>query len=246
MSGQIFRGVAVSPGIAVGKALVVEVRRPRAKRELLDPGRIPQEVTRLQEALEASRRQILEIQERIANEVGAQYARIFDAHLLILEDRLLVERATALIQGQRLNAEYAVQEILEPVRQALSRVENGYLRERRTDVDDVGDRVLRNLLGQRASFHLERAQETIVFAHDLSPSETAQLHREAVLGIVTETGGRTSHSAIMARSLEIPAVVGVEDVCAHVRNHAVVILDGTEGVVILEPDRETLTRYHAR
>ncbi len=246
MSGQVFRGVAVSPGIAVGKALVLEVRRPRAMRETLDPGRVPREVTRLQQALEASRRQILEIQERIAKEVGAQYARIFDAHLLILEDRLLVEKATALIQGQRVNAEYAVQEILEPVRQALSRVENGYLRERRTDVDDVGDRVLRNLLGQRASFHLERAEETIVFAHDLSPSETAQLHREAVLGIVTETGGRTSHSAIMARSLEIPAVVGVEGVCAHARNHAAVILDGTEGVVILEPDRETLTRYHAR
>jgi phosphotransferase system enzyme I (PtsI) len=246
MSGQLFRGVAVSPGIAVGKALVLEARRPRAMRETLEPDRVPREVARLQQALDASRRQILEIQERIAKEVGTQYARIFDAHLLILEDRLLVEKATALIQGQRVNAEYAVQEILEPVRQALSRVENGYLRERRTDVDDVGDRVLRNLLGQRASIHLERAEETIVFAHDLSPSETAQLHREAVLGIVTETGGRTSHSAIMARSLEIPAVVGVEGVCPHVRNQEVVILDGTEGVVILEPDRETLTQYHAR
>jgi phosphotransferase system enzyme I (PtsI) len=246
MSPRIFRGIGVSPGIAVGKALVLEMRRPRAKREVLDPARIPLEVSRLQQALETSRRQILEIQERIAREIGPQYARIFDAHLLILEDRLLVEEVTARIRDQQVNVEYAVQEVLEPIRQALSRVEDGYLRERRTDVDDVGDRLLRNLLGQRASFPVERPGETIVFAHDLSPSDTVQLHKEAILGVATETGGRTSHSAIMARSLEIPAVVGVEEICAHVRNQDPVILDGIEGLVILAPDRETLAHYHAR
>ncbi len=247
MSPRVFRGIGVSPGIAVGKAMVIEVRRPRAKREIVDPARVPQEVTRLKQALEVSRRQILDIQERIAKEVGPQYARIFDAHLLILEDRWLVEEASATIQRQCMNAEYAVQEVLEPVRQAFSRVEDGYLRERRTDVDDVGDRLLRNLLGQRGSFHIDGIRaEAIVFAHDLSPSDTAQLHRDAVLGVATETGGRTSHSAIMARSLEIPAVVGVEEICAHVRDHDPVILDGTEGVVIQSPDRETLARYHAR
>ncbi len=247
MSPQVFRGIGVSPGVAVGKSLVIEVRRPRVKRESLDPARAPLEVSRLRQALEVSRRQILEIQERIAKEVGPQYARIFDAHLLILEDRWLVEEASATIETQRVNAEYAVQEVLEPVRLALSRVEDGYLRERRTDVDDVGDRLLRNLLGQRASLQVDRmGGDAIVFAHDLSPSDTAQLHRDAVLGLATETGGRTSHSAIMARSLEIPAVVGVEGICDQVRNHETVILDGTEGVVILAPDRETLARYHAR
>lgn len=247
MRPQVFRGIGVSPGIAVGKALVVEVRRPRIKREPVDPARLPLEISRLRQALEASRRQLLEIQERIAKEVGPQYARIFDAHLLILEDRWLVEQASAAIQAQGVNAEYALQEVLEPVRQAFSRVEDGYLRERRTDVDDVGDRVLRNLLGQRGSVHVEGMRgEAIVFAHDLGPSDTAQLHRDAVLGLVTETGGRTSHSAIMARSLEIPAVVGVEEICAHVVNHETVILDGTEGLVILDPDRETLARSHAR
>lgn len=247
MSAQVFRGIGVSPGIAVGKALVVEVRRPRIKREPVDPARVPLEISRLRQALEASRRQILEIQERIAKEVGPQYGRIFDAHLLILEDRWLVEEASAAIQAQGVNAEYALQEVLEPVRQAFSRVEDGYLRERRTDVDDVGDRVLRNLLGQRGSFQVEGMRgEAIVFAHELTPSDTAQLHRDAVLGLVTETGGRTSHTAIMARSLEIPAVVGVEEVCAHAVNHETVILDGTEGLVILAPDRDTLARYHAR
>lgn len=247
MSQQVFRGIGVSPGIAVGKALVVEVRRPRVKRESVEPDRVPLEIARLRQALEASRRQILEIQERIAREVGHQYARIFDAHLLILDDRWLTDRTAAVIEKDRVNAESAVQEVLEPVRQALSRVEDGYLRERRTDVDDVGDRLLRNLLGQRGSLHVEGMRgETIVFAHDLSPSDTAQLHRDAVLGLVTETGGRTSHSAIMARSLEIPAVVGMEAICAQVQNHEAVILDGTEGVVILSPDLETLTRYHTR
>lgn len=247
MSPRVFRGIGVSPGIAVGKALVVEARRPRVKREPVDPARIPLEISRLRQALEVSRRQILEIQERIAKEVGAQYARIFDAHLLILEDRWLAEQASAVIEHERVNAEFAVEEVLDPVRQALSRVEDGYLRERRTDVDDVGDRLLRNLLGQRGSFQVEGMRgEAILFAHDLSPSDTAQLHRDAVLGLVTQTGGRTSHSAIMARSLEIPAIVGVEQICAEVQNHETVILDGTEGVVVLSPDLETLSRYQAR
>jgi len=246
MTLRVFRGIGVSPGIAVGKALVIEVRRPRVKREGLDPARLPLEVSRLRQGLEVSRKQILEIQERIAREVGPQYARIFDAHLLILEDHLLVEEASAYIQAHRVNAEYAVQEVLEPVRQAFSRIEDGYLRERRTDVDDVGDRLLGNLLGQRASVHVEQPGETIVIAHELRPSDTVQLHKDAILGLVTETGGRTSHSAIMARSLEIPAVVGVEEICAQVRNHDAVILDGIEGVIILSPDRETLAQYHAR
>jgi phosphotransferase system enzyme I (PtsI) len=247
MSPRVFHGIAVSPGIVIGKVQVVEVRRPRIKREPVEEARLPQELSRLGHTVEVSRRQILEIQDRIAREIGPQYARIFDAHLLILEDRWLTERACSIIQEQRVNAEFAVQEVLDPVRQALSRVEDGYLRERRTDVDDIEDRLLRNLLGQRGGFHVEEMTgDTIVFAHDLRPSDTAQLHRDTVLGLVTETGGRTSHTAIMARSLEIPAVVGAEGICAQVRRHETVILDGIEGIVILSPDLETLTRYQAR
>jgi phosphotransferase system enzyme I (PtsI) len=246
MTPQVFRGIGVSPGIAIGHALVIEARRPRAKREAVETARIPAEVARLGRALEQTRSQIQDVQARISREVGAQYARIFDAHLLMLEDRLLSEETIKYVQNHRVNAEYAVQEVLEPVRQAFSRVEDGYLRERRTDVDDVGDRILRNLLGQRPTIHVERPGETLLFAHDLTPSDTAQLQRDAVLGIVTETGGRTSHSAIMARSLEIPAVVGVEHICAQVQNNDTVILDGIEGLVILSPDREILGHYHAR
>ncbi len=246
MNPPVFHGIGVSPGIAIGRALVVEARRPRAKRETLDPAHVPYEIGRLKKALEDSRIQIQEIQGRIAKEVGLQYARIFDAHLLILEDRLLMEEAIRFIQTQRVNAEYAVQEVLEPVRQAFSRVEDGYLRERRSDVDDVGDRVLRNLLGQRPTIQIEHPGETILIAHELSPSDTAQLQPDSILGVATETGGRTSHSAIMARSLEIPAVVGVEHLTGHVNNRDVVIVDGGEGLVIVAPDREMLGHYHAR
>ena len=146
---RVFRGVGVSPGIAIGKALAIEVRRPRAKREAIEAARIPQEVARLQQALDASRSQILELQQKIAGELGEQYGRIFEAHLLILEDRLLAQETAKRIERDGVNAEFAVQEVLEPVRQAFSRIGDGYLRERRTDVDDVGDRLLRNLLGQR-------------------------------------------------------------------------------------------------
>jgi phosphoenolpyruvate-protein phosphotransferase (PTS system enzyme I) len=246
MNPPVFHGIGVSPGIAIGRALVIEARRPRAKRETLDPAHVPYEIGRLKKALEDSRLQIQEVQGRIAKEVGLQYARIFEAHLLILEDRLLMEEAIRFIQTQRVNAEYAVQEVLEPVRQAFSRVEDGYLRERRTDVDDVGDRVLRNLLGQRPTIQIEHPGETILVAHELSPSDTAQLQPDSILGVATETGGRTSHSAIMARSLGIPAVVGVEHLTGHVNNRDVVIVDGGEGLVIVAPDREMLGHYHAR
>ena len=246
MTPQVFRGIGVSPGVAIGRAVVIEARRPRAKREALEPTRVPAEVARLRKALEDARRQIVEVQGRIAKEVGVQYGRIFDAHLLILEDHLFAEEAISYIQSQCVNAEYAVQEVLEPIRQAFSRVEDGYLRERRSDVDDVGDRILRNLLGQRPTIQVERPGEAILFAHDLTPSDTATLQRGTILGVATETGGRTSHSAIMARSLEIPAVVGVENICAQVQNHDTVILDGLEGLVILTPDREILGHYHAR
>ncbi len=246
MNPPVFHGIGVSPGIAIGRALVIEARRPRAKREMLDSARIPHEISRLKKALEDSRGQIQEVQGRIAKEVGLQYARIFEAHLLILEDRLLMEEAIRFIQTQRVNAEYAVQEVLEPVRQAFSRIEDGYLRERRTDVDDVGDRVLRNLLGQRPTIHIEHPGETILIAHELSPSDTAQLQPDSILGVATETGGRTSHSAIMARSLEIPAVVGIEHLTGHVKDRDIVIVDGGEGLVVVAPDREILGHYHAR
>src|SRR5512137_927426 len=114
MTPQVFRGIGVSPGVAIGRALVVEARRPHAKREVLDAARVPTEVARLRKALDDARHQIQEVQGRIAKEVGAQYARIFDAHLLILEDRLVAEEAIAYIQTERVNAEYAVQEVLEP------------------------------------------------------------------------------------------------------------------------------------
>ncbi len=243
---RVFRGIGVSPGIAIGKALAIEVRRPRAKRETIETAQLPQEVARLRQALEASRSQILELQQKIAGELGEQYGRIFEAHLLILEDRLLVQETVTRIERDRVNAEFAVQEVLEPVRQAFSRIGDSYLRERRSDVDDVGDRLLRNLLGQRPALPLDRARDVILFAHDLSPSETAQLHPGSILGVVTETGGRTSHSAIMARSLEIPAVVGVEHICGEVASQDTVILDGTEGIVIVAPDREILGHYQAR
>ena len=246
MTPQVFRGIGVSPGVAIGRAVVIEARRPRAKREALEPTRLPAEVDRLRRALEDARRQIVEVQGRIAKEVGAQYGRIFDAHLLILEDRLLAEEAIAYIQSHHVNAEYAVQEVLEPVRQAFSRVEDGYLRERRSDVDDVGDRILRNLLGQRPTIQVERPGEAILFAHDLTPSDTATLQRDTILGVATETGGRTSHTAIMARSLEIPADGRHREHCAANQDRRYGHRGRAEGTVVIEPRPRAFRHYHDR
>ncbi len=228
----------------MGKALPFDSEELLVPRRTITEEQIPAEVLRLEEALIKTRHQIVSIQKKVSDELGQEHAEILNAHLLVLEDQSLREEIITGLRKQLLNVEAIFNDIIKHHLKVFSRTEDEYLRERTADIDDVRKRVLRNLLGQHPDALSQLRQESVVLvARDLSPSETAQMHKGHVLAFVTDIGGRTSHTAIMAKSLEIPAVVGVEVATRRIPKGVFVIVDGTHGQIIIEPDEATIKRY---
>jgi phosphotransferase system enzyme I (PtsI) len=241
---KMFHGIAVSAGVCQGKILVLHRTRHVIAREDLAEDKIPGEVDRFEQALTRTRQQILEVQRKVMNELSAADANIFDAHLLMLEDQVLVGEVIRLIREQKVNAEYAFHVVAERYAEALTRSNDEYLRERTADLRDMAARVLDNLLEVKDHFDLHHlAEPRILVSHDLSPSVTAQLEKKFVLGFATDIGGKTSHTAIMARSLGIPAVVGLQEISQELESGDYVLLDGYSGVVIINPTDQTLFEY---
>jgi phosphotransferase system enzyme I (PtsI) len=210
----------------------------------LTEAELAQEVERLEKALVLTRHQILEIQRKVGEGMGAQEGSIFDAHLLVLEDRTLLDEVVRVIREQKVNAEHAFHTVAERYAATLAAIEDEYLRERATDMRDVTTRVLNNLLGLEEEADLRHLKEPcIIVSHDLTPSNTAQLDKRKVLGFATDVGSKTSHTAIMARSLRIPAVVGLKDVSGQVESGQYALLDGFNGVLILNPSDQALYEY---
>ena len=241
---KVFRGIGVSAGVCRGKIVVLHrARHIIAKREVPESETAP-EVKRFEKSLAQTRRQISEIQHRVVESMGAKEGDIFEAHLLMLEDRVLVEEVVKLIREQKINADYAFHTVAERYVAALAAVNDDYLRERAADMHDLTLRVLDNLLEVKDAFDLRHiAEPCILVGHDLSPSTTAQLDRKFVLGFATDIGGRTSHTAIMARSLGIPAVVGLQTVAEELESGDYALLDGYNGTVIVNPTDQTLFEY---
>ena len=244
-SEQIFRGIAVSPGVVQGKILVLDRGHEEPpKRQPVKEKDVPAEIARLEEALTNTRAQIRKIRERVASRVGASDAQIFDAHLLVLEDAVLIDQVTQFIRDERVNAEFAFNEAMDRYAGALSEVEDDYLRERASDLRDVAGRVLNNLTGHDPGMDLRHLPEDcIIIAHDLTPSMTAQLDRGKVLGFATDVGGKTSHTAIMAGSMGIPAVVGLKKASRRLVSGQHALVDGINGVVVINPSDQTLFEY---
>ena len=241
---RIFRGIPVSAGVCRGKILVVDRTRPRIDGRKLADSQIPEEINRLEKALVLTRQQILEVQRKVSKAMGAQEGSIFDAHLLVLEDRTLLDEVIRVIQEEKVNAEYAFHAVAERYATSLAAIEDDYLRERATDMRDVTTRVLNNLLGREDELDLRHLRDPcIIIAHDLTPSNTAQLDRKNVLGFGTDVGSKTSHTAIMARSLRIPAVVGLKSASSQLKNGQYVLLDGFKGVIIADPTDQSLYEY---
>src|SRR4051794_4317370 len=239
-----FRGIPVSTGVCRGKILVIGKTRPSIARRRLPESVLSEEVIRLEKALIQTRHQILEVQRKVSEGMGAQEGSIFDAHLLVLEDRTLLDEVVRVIQEEKVNAEYAFHTVAERYATTLAAIEDDYLRERATDMRDVTSRVLNNLLGVEVEVDLRHLKEPcIIISHDLTPSSTAQLDKRNVLGFATDVGSKTSHTAIMARSLRIPAVVGLKDLSGKVENGQYALLDGFNGVVIINPTDQTLFQY---
>ena len=237
------KGIPAAPGVAMGKTLFFDSEALAVPRRSITEDQVSGEVLRLEEALIKTRHQILSIQKGLSEELGQEHAEILNAHLLVLEDQSVREEIIYDLKAQLLNVEAIFNDVIRRHLKAFSRTEDEYLRERTADIEDVRKRVLRNLLGKRTDTLAQLEQPVIVIARDLSPSETAQMHKRNVLAFVTDIGGRTSHTAIMAKSLEIPAVVGLAVATKRIQKGEFVIVDGTHGEVIIDPDPPTVKHY---
>lgn len=240
----VLKGIPAAPGITIGNAHPLYDEKVVVPRKKVKENLVEKEIARFKKSLSKTRQEILAIHKRIAKEMGVEKARIFGAHLMVLEDEVLISEVIAKLRRERLAVEYVFWTVLKKYTKVLSKSDDEYLRERVSDINDVGRRILKNLLGteQHSLEKLER--KTVVVAYDLSPSDTAVMHRGNVIAFATDIGARTSHTAIMAKSLEIPAVVGLETVTAKVKNGSNIIVDGNRGVVIVNPTPQTIRKYH--
>jgi phosphotransferase system enzyme I (PtsI) len=240
---QRFQGIGVSPGIARGQLFVVEDERDEVTKRRIEPREIPAEIGRFETALIQTRSQILEMQERIAQSIGAKDAGIFDAHLLVVEDRTLIDEVLRKLQTDLCNVEFVFQEVATTYANTLSEIDDPYLRERALDIQDVTRRVVRNLQGKAQKDFLGLTHPHVLLAHNITPSDTATMNRHYVQGLATDLGSRTSHTAIMARSLNIPAIVGLHNASEKLESGQEVLVDGYNGLLILNPTAETLWHY---
>ncbi|HWE28914.1 MAG TPA: phosphoenolpyruvate--protein phosphotransferase [Polyangia bacterium] len=241
----LLRGVGASPGLAVGPAFIVDRRRVKTPKRHIADDEVAAEMARFDAALGSSNEQLERVKKKLSEREGEDHFHIIEAHQLILHDEHLVDPTRKRIAEEKVNAEWALRRTVEEIKTVFDAIEEDYFRERRSDIDFVGDRILRNLLGVDAGPAMPPPGAVIV-AHDLSPADTAHLHRASCVAFCTDVGGKTSHSAILARAFEIPSVVGLENVTEHVGNGDYVIVDGLRGEVIIRPSQEQIDEYRVR
>ena len=236
------QGIAVSSGVTIGEALVLDSEGFRIPRRFVARSAVDTELQRLSNAIAESTAEIKKNRDAVREELGEQYAAIFDAHLAMLHDQRLQEELTSAVRERNWWPEYAVSRTLRRYAKVFQKLDN-HIAQRAHDIYDIEKSLLRNLLGQRRETLASISEPVVILAHNLTPSETANLDRRFVKGFATELGGPGSHTAIVAEGLEIPAVVGIGPFLADVSGGEPVILDGNQGVVILQPDEETIARY---
>jgi len=239
------KGIPASPGIAIGKALLLDREQYVIARRNIKDEQVQDEIRRFKDALIETKNEILEIKKRISEEMGIEHGQIFSAHLLVIEDSMLIEEVISKLKKEKLSIEYTFQDVLKRYIKVFSEMDDEYLKERISDINDVGKRVLRNLIGAKEDIFANLKEKVIVVAYDLSPSDTAVMHKKNLIGFATDIGSRTSHTAIMAKSLEIAAVVGLESITQVVENGDELIVDGTHGVIIVNPSQKTVKKYEA-
>lgn len=243
------KGVGVSGGVGIGQIVVIErLTTEICPRRMIKPEEVPVEIQRFESAVKAAAKRLRDIRDSIDQDHPlCDHAYILDTHILLLQDRMFFEGTKAAIASERRNAEWALADIMMKITSAFDTIEDEYLKERARDIHFVGERVLKLLMGitSRSKVH-QLPPNSVIVAHDLSPSDTAQIKKENVFGFAIDMGGKTSHTAIMARSLKIPAVTGLEKVSRLVQTGENIIVDGSTGIVIVNPDPETIFRYRER
>jgi phosphotransferase system enzyme I (PtsI) len=245
---SILVGIPASPGIAIGRCWSVDRRKVRTPKRRLGPDEVEDELARLKTALEVSDLQLAEVREKVEKQDGAggtaEHTAIIDMHRMMLKDEMLVLEAQRLVREERLNAEWGVKRAIRKIKSAFHEQADEYFKERRADIDFVGERVIKNLLGQAPDVDELPPEGAIIVAHDLSPADTALLlHERKVAAFVTDAGAKTSHTAIVARALEVPAVVGVGKITNLVERGDWIVVDGSRGVVVINPTPGERTEY---
>jgi len=243
---RTYKGIGVSPGIAIGRAVIIEKREASVYRVPIRDEEVVDEVGRFNAALEKTRDELLDLKHKVSRSMGEEYAQIFEAHAMIVTDPSFNDKVVGKIEDEQVNAEWAVAEVQEELQARFNSFEDSYLRERVADVKDVADRVLKNLQGISHHDLSEIKHDVVILADDLTPSDTIHFNRRPIVGFASETGGRTSHTSIIAKSLFMPAVIGVPRLTKIIDNDEMVIVDGYEGTLIVNPTQAMIAEYQAR
>ncbi len=243
MVQKLFRGIGVSSGIVIGRVHLINRKIESIPKYELEENDKGKEIQRFKNAIDLSINQLKSIKERLTQALGQEHVYIFDAKILMLQDEMIHKKVTENISDKKMNAEWALVESIGELVNIFSSFDDEYLKERRTDIDNLGKRILANLMGHEHENISDIKEKAIVISHDLAPSDTAQMQKDKVVAFATDIGGKTSHTAIMARCLEIPAVVGLENITNFVKNGDNIIVDGNSGEVIVNPDEQTYQTY---
>ena len=243
MGKRIKKGIIASPGIKIGKAIVFHGDEVKIPKYHIDEDQLLDEIERFEDAVAKTANEIMEIQKRIADENFSDLADIFSTHLMALEDPIFIGRARKKIQEEKRNSEWVVNDISIELIATLSKIEDEYLKERIIDISDINKRLIGNLQKKKKMNLSDISEHSIIFASDLTPSDTALLNREYTLAFVTDHGGKTSHTAIIARSMDIPAIVGMGDITSYVKSGDLVIVDAIHGDVIINPSKDEIDEY---
>ncbi|EPX61460.1 Phosphoenolpyruvate-protein phosphotransferase of PTS system [Cystobacter fuscus DSM 2262] len=239
------KGIGASPGVAVGHAYILDRKRVRTPKLRLAEAEVDPERMRMKTALELSDQQLSDLKEQISHSEGPEHALILEAHRLMLHDPMFIDEVNRLIVEDRINAEWAVRRVARKLKHLFDNIPDEYFRERRSDVEYVADRVVRNLLGQVVDEEVAVPENAVVVAHDLSPADAALLARSGqVAGFVTDLGGQTSHTAIVARARSIPAVLGAGRASEQISPGDLVALDGQRGILLVNPSEAQLAQFH--
>jgi phosphoenolpyruvate-protein phosphotransferase (PTS system enzyme I) len=243
---RTYKGIGVSPGIAIGRAVIIERREAAVFRVPIREDEVEPEIARFTESLEKTRDELLELKQKVSRSMGDEYASIFEAHAMIVRDPSFADKVVQKIESEQVNAEWALAEVQEELQARFQSFDDEYLRERVADVKDVADRVQTNLQGIAHHELSEIKHDVVILADDLTPSDTIHFNRRPIVGFATEAGGRTSHTSIIAKSLFMPAVIGVPRLTKIIDNDELIIVDGYEGTIVVNPTQAMIAEYQSR
>src|SRR5687768_1528368 len=243
---RTYKGIGVSPGIAIGRALILEKQVADVFRVPIKEEDVVSEIDRFREALAKTRADLQALKEKVSRSIGDEYASIFDAHSMIVSDPSFADKVEQKIEFDQVNAEWAIFEVQDELEARFESFDNEYLRDRGADVKDVGESLLKNLQGIAHHDLSEIDHDVIILAQDLTPSDAVHFNRRPIVGFATESGGRTSHTSIIAKSLFMPAVIGVPRLTELIDNEDTVIVDGYEGALIVNPPAPLIEEYKSK